>query len=262
MHILQKMRGSRRTDEMVTEAVLPDAAGPCKAYNASSTLITRSFDQPHGAQRGDYEKETRMKYLPNALSMGRLLATVPLVILVLLDQPAAYLVATALFVLASITDTFDGRLARRYDLVSPLGVFLDLTADKVFVSAVLIALVQVDLVPAWIPIIIITREFIVQGMRSLAAAQGVVIPAGRWGKQKTLITLIAIGGLLLARGLGGATAFPLGLSTGTAPTSFPDYLLALSDVALLLAVVWTIFSAVEYMREGWGVIANPVVTSR
>lgn len=205
-----------------------------------------------------------MKYLPNALSLGRLVATLPLVILVLINQPAAYLVATVLFVLASITDTFDGRLARRYRLVSPLGVFLDLTADKVFVSAVLIAFVQIGLVPAWIPIIIITREFIVQGMRSLAAAQGVVIAAGRWGKQKTLITLIAIGGILLARGLGGATAFPLGLSSSAnavAPSGFADYLLALADFALLLAVIWTIFSAVEYMREGWSVISRPAASN-
>ncbi len=202
-----------------------------------------------------------MKYLPNALSLGRLVATLPLVILVLINQPVAYLVAVVLFVLASITDTFDGRLARRYGLVSSLGVFLDLTADKVYVSALLIALVQVDKVPAWIPIIIITREFIVQGMRSLAAAQGVVIPAGRWGKQKTLITLIAIGGVLLACGLHGATAFPLGLSTGGAPDTFADYLLLLSDIALLLAVIWTIFSAVEYMREGWHVISKPAPNS-
>jgi len=205
-----------------------------------------------------------MKYLPNALSLGRLVATLPLVILVLINQPAAYLIATALFVLASITDTFDGRLARRYHLVSSLGVFLDLTADKVYVSALLVALVQIGQVPAWIPIIIITREFIVQGMRSLAAAQGVVIAAGRWGKQKTLITLIAIGGILLARGLGGATAFPLGLSssaTAVAPNSFADYLLALADFTLLLAVIWTIFSAVEYMREGWSVINRPAESS-
>jgi hypothetical protein len=64
--------------------------------------------------------------------------------------------------------------------------------------------------------------------------------------------------VLLARGFGGLTAFPLGLSTGGAPHSFADYLLVLSDIALLLAVIWTIFSAIEYLREGWGVIAKPV----
>ena len=78
-----------------------------------------------------------MRNLPNVLSAARLLATVPLVILILLKQPWALLLATALFVAGSVTDTIDGRLARRYHLVSNLGVFLDLTADKVFVSAAL-----------------------------------------------------------------------------------------------------------------------------
>src|SRR5262249_39758595 len=159
------------------------------------------------------------------LSFGRLLATIPLVALVLINQPATYLAATALFFVSAVTDTLDGRLARRYHLVSRLGVFLDLTADKILVSALLIALVQVTLGPAWIVIVIGAREFLASGLRSLAAAEGLVIPAGRWGKQKTLLTLLAIGGILLARGLGGATAFPLGLSTGDFPHSPADYLL-------------------------------------
>lgn len=202
-----------------------------------------------------------MRNLPNILSAVRLLATIPLVILILLKTPWALLVAAALFVAGSVTDTIDGRLARRYHLVSNLGVFLDLTADKVFVSAALIALVQVGFVPAWIVIVIVSREFIVAGLRSFASARGVVIPAGRWGKQKTLLTLLSLGGILLATGLGGRTAFPLGLSTGGAPASFADYFLALSNIVLLLAVIWTIFSAVEYLRGGWSIIVAPAPES-
>ena len=202
-----------------------------------------------------------MRNVPNILSMGRLLATVPLVVLVLVNSPTAFLGATGLFVAGSVTDSLDGRIARRYHIVSRLGVFLDLTADKVFVSAALVALVQVGAVPAWIAIVIITREFLVAGLRSLAAADGVVIPAGRWGKQKTTFTLMAIGGILLALGLHGATAFPLGMGTArVGPHTFPSYLLAASDAVLLLAVVWTIFSAVEYLRTGWTVIAGPAPT--
>lgn len=198
-----------------------------------------------------------MRQLPNILSLGRLVATIPLVVLILIGQPAAYLGATALFAAGSVTDTLDGRIARRYHLVSRLGVFLDLTADKVFVAAALIALVQVGMVPAWIVIVIVTREFLVSGLRSLAAAQGVVIAAGKWGKQKTFLTLVAIGGILLGRGLGGATAFPLGLSTGGPPHNVPDYLLALADVILLLAVIWTIVSAIEYLHGAWGMLSEP-----
>lgn len=198
-----------------------------------------------------------MRNMPNVLSFGRLLATIPLVVLILINVPAAFIGATVLFFLGSVTDTLDGRLARKYQLVTRLGVFLDLTADKVFVSAALIALVQVNLTPAWIAIVIVTREYIVAGLRSIAAAQGLVIPAGRWGKQKTFLTLLAIGGILLARGLNGHTAFPLGLNTGHAPHTFADYLLALADAVLLLAVIWTIFSAVEYIRGAKDVLTDP-----
>ncbi len=142
-----------------------------------------------------------MREVPNLLSIGRLLTTVPLVVLVLLTTPWAYLVALALFVLGAVSDLLDGRLARRYKLVSNLGVFLDLTADKVYVSALLVALVQVGVLPAWLVVIIISREFIVSGLRALAAAEGVVIPAGRWGKQKTAITMFGLAGVLLALAL-------------------------------------------------------------
>jgi len=202
-------------------------------------------------------QESIVRNLPNILSLGRLFATIPLVVLILLNQPIAYLIATVLFVAGSVTDTLDGQLARKYQVVSQLGIFLDLTADKVFVSAALIALVQIGIVPSWIVIVIVTREFLVSGLRSLAAAQGMVIPAGPWGKQKTLLTLLAIGGILLARGLQGATAFPLGLSTGVAPDSFADFLLAAADLVLLLAVVWTIGSAIEYMRGAWNIFTEP-----
>lgn len=196
--------------------------------------------------------------LPNILTISRLIATIPLVVLVLIDLRGTLLAATALWLAGSVTDTVDGRIARRYNLVSRLGVFLDLTADKIWVICALIALVQVSTVPAWIAIVIVSREFVVSGVRSLAAADGVVIPARRFGKQKTFLTLLSTGGILLARGLGGATSFPLSLGTAAhGPQSFPDWLLATSDLVLLWAVVWTILSAYEYIREGWPVIASP-----
>jgi CDP-diacylglycerol--glycerol-3-phosphate 3-phosphatidyltransferase len=193
--------------------------------------------------------------LPNYLSFGRLLTTIPLVVLVLLDRPWAYLAAFALYVLGSISDYLDGRLARRYQVVSNLGVFLDLTADKVYVAALLVALEQVGLVPAWVVVVIVSREFIVTGLRSLAASEGVVIPAGRWGKQKTAITLVGLGGVLFWKGLGARAAFPLGFAPGTGPASTAvDYLLVASYVIVLLEVVWTVVSAVEYLVGAWPVL--------
>jgi CDP-diacylglycerol---glycerol-3-phosphate 3-phosphatidyltransferase len=199
-----------------------------------------------------------VRNVPNLLTLGRLLLTIPLVVLILVNTQAAFLVATGLFFIGSVTDTLDGRMARKYQQVSNLGVFLDLTADKVFVLAGLISLVQVAAMPAWIPIVIATREFMVSGLRSLAAASGVVIPAGRLGKQKTFLTLVGLGGILLGLGLGGHTAFPLGLSTAMhGPHTVGDYLLAIADGIILWAVLWTALSAYEYLRQGWSLLVSP-----
>jgi CDP-diacylglycerol---glycerol-3-phosphate 3-phosphatidyltransferase len=190
-----------------------------------------------------------MSNLPNLLSASRLLATVLVFVLVLVNQPWAFLIATLLFFLASITDFFDGYLARRFNVVSSFGVFLDLTADKVFFSDILIDLVQICLVPAWIVFVIVTREFLVTGLRSMAAAKGKVIPAGMWGKQKTFITLVAMGALLLAKGLGAhqLSLFPLMLNFNSQTVNPIELLLLLADVLLIVAVIWTAFSGIEYM---------------
>ena len=188
------------------------------------------------------------KNLPNLLSLSRLVATVLVVAFVLINQPWSFLLATAIFLLASVTDFFDGYLARRFHVASSLGVFLDLTADKIFVAAILISLVQINLVPAWIVIIIVAREFLVTGLRSMAAAKGKVIPAGVWGKQKTFITLVAIGGVLLAKGLGAhqLSLFPLMLVFTSKTLNVAEFMLLAADVLLLVAVFWTIMSGVEY----------------
>ncbi len=189
-----------------------------------------------------------MRNLPNILSMSRLIATIVVFILVLINQSWAFLVATVIFFFASITDALDGYLARRFKTVSSLGVFLDLTADKVFVTAILIAMVQIGLVPAWIVAIIITREFLVMGLRSMASARGRVIPAGIWGKQKTFVTLLATGDLLLAKGLGAhqVSLFPPTL-TLSIPTTGSDILFLIAGVLMTLAIIWTIFSGIEYV---------------
>jgi CDP-diacylglycerol--glycerol-3-phosphate 3-phosphatidyltransferase len=188
------------------------------------------------------------KNLPNLLSLSRLVATVLVVAFVLINQPWSFLLATAIFLLASVTDFFDGYLARRFHVASSLGVFLDLTADKIFVAAILISLVQINLVPAWIVIIIVAREFLVTGLRSMAAAKGKVIPAGVWGKQKTFITLVAIGGVLLAKGLGAhqLSLFPLMLVFTSKTLNVAEFMLLAADVLLLVAVFWTIMSGIEY----------------
>jgi CDP-diacylglycerol---glycerol-3-phosphate 3-phosphatidyltransferase len=190
-----------------------------------------------------------MRNLPNILSMSRLLVTVVIFVLILVDQPWAFLTTLVLFLLASITDYFDGYLARKYKLVSSLGVFLDLTADKVLVGGALVALVQISLTPAWVAFIIITREFLVSGLRSVAAAKGHVIPAGPWGKQKTFITLVALNLLFLAKGLNAhlLSLFPWVLNFGANGVTIADYLLLVADALIILATIWTALSGIEYV---------------
>jgi CDP-diacylglycerol--glycerol-3-phosphate 3-phosphatidyltransferase len=191
-----------------------------------------------------------MQNVPNILSACRIVMVAPLVLLVLLNQPLTYALATALFFLVAMTDTIDGRLARHYNLVSTLGVFLDLTADKMLVAGLLIAMVEVHLVPAWIVIIIVAREFLVTGMRSLAAAAGKVIPAGRWGKQKTFLTLVATGGIMLGKAFGASrlTLFPPHFIPWS-QLNLGEALLFAADVVMVLALIWTVLSAIEYLRD-------------
>jgi CDP-diacylglycerol--glycerol-3-phosphate 3-phosphatidyltransferase len=195
-----------------------------------------------------------MNNMPNLLSFSRIVATILVFVLIIFnhDQPWLFLIATIVFFLASMTDLLDGYLARRYHLVSPLGVFLDLTADKVFVSAILVGFVQIGLVPAWIVVIIIAREFLVTGLRSIASAKGTVIPAGPLGKQKTFITLVAIGGILLGMALGAnpghLSLYPPAFHFSSNLVNVGDYLLLIADALMLLAVIWTVLSGVEYLR--------------
>src|ERR1700674_1326726 len=153
--------------------------------------------------------------LPNLLSFSRIVAAPILYVLVVSRGRYGFLAAAVLFVAASLTDTLDGQLARRRHLVSPLGIYLDTSSDKILVAVLLVALAVVHLAPGWMAAVIIAREFLVTGLRSYAAALGVVIPAGGWGKAKTIITIVALFLVLLE---GDAPQGGL-LSAHTAPGS-------------------------------------------
>ena len=185
---------------------------------------------------------------PNLLSFSRVLAAPILYALVVSSWRFGFLLAAVVFVLASITDTLDGEIARRRHLVSPLGIYLDTTSDKIMVAVLLVALAVAHIAPGWMAAVIIAREFLVTGLRSYAAALGIVIPAGGWGKAKTLITIVALllvllegdarqGGWLSSQAAPGSSLLsPLG------PFTFPVW-------ALLISVIWTVGSGAEYIRE-------------
>ena len=134
----------------------------------------------------------------NLLSLSRIAAAPFLYALIVAGGRDGFILAAALFALASLTDTLDGRLARRRRMVTPLGVYLDTTADKILIAVLLVALAVARQAPGWMAAVIIAREFFVTGLRSYAAALGVVVPAGGWGKAKTLITIVALLFVLLA----------------------------------------------------------------
>ena len=144
--------------------------------------------------------------LPNAITVSRIFL-VPLLVVVLLTKFEGRLilgvpkeiVGAAIFGLASLTDWLDGYLAQRRKQVTPFGQVIDPLADKLLTSAALISLVQMELAPAWMVAIIISREFAVTGLRSLAYTRGVAIPASRLGKIKMVAQVVAILALILGR---------------------------------------------------------------
>lgn len=146
--------------------------------------------------------------LPNVLSLFRV-ACVPLVIgLLVAPTPTTRRIAALLFLAASVTDYFDGYLARRRGIVSTLGQFLDPLADKLLVATVLVMLVALPTeprVPAWVAAVIIARELAVTGLRAIAMQKGIAVPADELGKYKMLTQIFALQGLLL----GERVALPL-----------------------------------------------------
>ena len=129
--------------------------------------------------------------LPNKITIVRtLLIPVFLVFMLVVGIPNGKYLAAAVFVIASLTDALDGHIARKYNLVTNFGKFMDPLADKLLVCSALICFVELKLMPAWIVIIIISREFIISGFRLVASDAGVVIAASYWGKFKTAAQMI------------------------------------------------------------------------
>ena len=137
--------------------------------------------------------------LPNKLTMFRVILIPFFVFFLLAPYFEGYgnYVAVAIFIVASLTDLLDGKIARKYNLVTNFGKFMDPLADKLLVCSAMICLIELGLLPAWIVIIIIAREFIISGFRLIASDNGVVIAASYWGKFKTTFQMLMVIVLLL-----------------------------------------------------------------
>lgn len=188
--------------------------------------------------------------VPNLLGLFRIITTPLLVWLIVIAQPAGYLWAVVLLIVMALSDMADGKLARRLKVVSPLGIFLDTISDKIFVAGALLPMVELGLISSWVAFVIIVREFIVSGLRSFAAAEGVVISAGQLGKQKLVIQVVAIVWRLLAANAEQGGSF--GTVFGGALRGFLD----LWWLAMALAVLWTLASGVEYIMKAWPLLRD------
>ena len=162
--------------------------------------------------------------LPNKLTILRMIMIVPFVVLLLMGWDY---IALIIFIIASLTDMLDGKIARKYNLVTNFGKFMDPLADKLLVCAAMIVLVEMGRIPAWIVIIIISREFIISGFRLVASDNGVVIAASYWGKFKTVFQMIMICLMIVDS----------------------DVLSLMTTVVMWIAVVLTIISLVDYLYK-------------
>jgi CDP-diacylglycerol--glycerol-3-phosphate 3-phosphatidyltransferase len=189
--------------------------------------LTRSFRRTdNGATYA--RRESHAVNLPIGLTITRIVA-VPLLILFLISSSRVHaLIAAAIFVAASITDWLDGVVARRRNQVTTLGTLLDPIADKLLVAAALVSLLAIDRVDAWIVVVIIGRELAVTGLRAVAAGVGVIVPASRLAKWKTVSQFVAVTMLILEKGL-----------------VLPTFHMAATGV-LWASLVLTVVSAVDY----------------
>lgn len=173
--------------------------------------------------------------LPNKLTILRVLMIPFFVVFLLTDLggEAGKYIALALFILASLTDLLDGKIARKYNLVTNFGKFMDPLADKLLVCAAMICLVEMQKLASWIVIIIISREFIISGFRLIASDNGVVIAASYWGKFKTTFQMLMI--ILLILDLGEAFAL-------------------VETIVVWIALILTVVSLADYLLKNKGVL--------
>ena len=196
--------------------------------------------------------------LPNKLTLSRVIMVPFFVVFILLVPQYLYFkwIALAIFVIASLTDLLDGKIARKYNLVTNFGKFMDPLADKLLVCSALIAMSSLGVIPAWITIVIIAREFIISGFRLIAAEKGVVIAASMWGKWKTTFQMVmlcvqmvvmdqyvSVNGNIAANGL-------------YVVTPFYQVLMMIGSITMYIALILTVVSLIDYLLKNKDVLKD------
>jgi len=197
---------------------------------SDSKKTNKTAAKTAGAAAADF----KYKNLPNQLTILRvLMIPVFVCILLFMKKPAANYIAAIIFIVASLTDTADGYIARKYNLITVFGKFMDPLADKLLVCSAMICLVDLGRIESWIVIIIIAREFIISGFRLIAVEKGTVIAANYWGKFKTVSQMVMV--ILMVANLGGVFN-------------------TIGQIFKWLALALTVISLVTYMMQNKDVL--------
>jgi CDP-diacylglycerol--glycerol-3-phosphate 3-phosphatidyltransferase len=195
--------------------------------------LKRSFDRLPITQ-----EKKRVFNLPNAITMLRI-GIIPVLFFLLLSPDfTESLVIACIFVIAALTDLLDGYIARRYQIVTTMGKFLDPIADKLVVNTAMILMIPIGRIPAWIVAIIIIRDFTVDGIRTIASSEGIIIGSSRLAKQKTLCQVVAVTALMIHYPFLGADAHLVGIAI------------------LYLALFLTLYSGLDYLMKFFKEILN------
>ncbi|MCK9229695.1 MAG: CDP-diacylglycerol--glycerol-3-phosphate 3-phosphatidyltransferase [Syntrophales bacterium] len=177
------------------------------------------------------EKKRQIFNLPNSITMLRV-GIIPVLFLLLLNPGRVLsLVIALLFIAAALTDLLDGYIARRYNIVTKVGQLMDPIVDKLIISTAMIMLIPLDRIPAWVVVIMIARDVVVDGIRSFASAEGLIIEASSLGKQKTLCQVIGVSALLIHYPFLGLNAHAVGI------------------VVIYIALVLSVWSGTEYTMK-------------
>lgn len=227
---------------------------PTRKNNSSHDIVPIQRQWSRAKKRPICYNEPNMN-LPNKLTVARCIMTIVFVALMTYENFFCYLLAYAAFAIAAITDYYDGKIARERNLVTNFGKLFDPIADKILLVAGFIMLMKVPelQIPGWAIVAIIAREFLITGARTLAAAEGVIVAANKWGKLKTIIQMAYIFTFLFFAMLiqaahthqNLANQLPGGLDT------FKHHLGTASLTAIVLVSIYTVSSGIQFARRNW-----------
>jgi CDP-diacylglycerol---glycerol-3-phosphate 3-phosphatidyltransferase len=187
--------------------------------------------------------------LPNRLTILRLILTLPFVVALSIPFPGSKLLALSLFIVSSATDYADGFIARKYHLITDFGKLMDPLVDKIMTMSAFICLVSLGSVPAWAVIVIVSREFLITGLRLMAAVRGKVLAAERLGKLKTVWQIVTILFCLIV----------LAIVDQFGRLLAPQALLSLNLIGvtlILLTVGLTLWSGISYFAKNWDLVSE------